>query len=106
MSKLNQTDKYAIQYLHSQNKTVEEISTELGHTVSQVNKFIQTLDPLPPPPIPETNKVKDLMIRQTSVKKNNTVSIMTEGAAQVSDEFVKKLPSSNKNVSHIYRRPE
>jgi len=109
MPSLNKTHKYAIQFLHEQNKSVEDIAKELGLTKTQVQRFISTLQKTENKvaETKTTDKTKNLMIRQTSVKKNNGVSIMTEGAAQLLDEFVKSMPSNTRNTdSYIFRRPE
>lgn len=110
MKNLTKSDKYAIEFLYKQNKTEQEISKELGCSLAQVKKTIKSFAVVEEvPKVEETKKdhTKNLMIRQTSAKKTNSVSIMTEGAAQLSDEFVKTLPSNTKNTdSFIYRRPE
>lgn len=119
MPKLTQKDKYAIQYLHGQNKSAKEIAEELGFSVSQVKRFTKELTPIAAveqtpdedektePAKNPKNKVKDLMIRTTSAKHNNTVSVMTQGAAQVGDEFYKALSPNKVNTdNYIYRRPE
>lgn len=110
MKSLTKSDKYAIEFLHSQKKDTKDIAKELGCSVAQVKKVIASLvtnSTEQSVAETKTDKTKNLMIRQTSAKKNNTVSIMTEGAAQLSDEFVKTLPSAPKNTdNYIYRRPE
>lgn len=109
MASLNKSQKYAIQFLNNQNKSVEDIANELGLTKSQVKRFVSSLSlsDNKTTEAKQTDKTKNLMIRQTSVKKNNGVSIMTEGAAQLSDEFVKSIPHTKKNTdSYIFRRPE
>lgn len=107
MRTLNKSDKYAIEFLHKQNKTEKEIASELGLTLTQVKKVIKTFSENKPVAETKTDKTKNLMIRQTSAKKNNTVSIMTEGAAQLGDEFIKNMPTNAKNTdSYIYRRSE
>lgn len=108
---LSKSDKYAIEFLYSQNKSVEDICKELNLTQAQVAKIIRNLtkDQVVscPPPEAKTDKTKNLMIRQTSAKKQNSVSIMTEGAAQLSDEFIKTMSRNTKNTdNYIYRRPE
>ena len=107
MKNLSKSDKYAIEFLHQQNKTDKEISIELGLSPTQVKKITKTFANNTPVAEAKTDKTKNLMIRQTSAKKNNSVSIMTEGAAQLSDEFIKNIPASTRNTdSYIYRRPE
>jgi hypothetical protein len=116
MKSLTKSDKYAIEFLYNQKKEAKDIAKELGCLITHVNKVIahlvtnntnnsnnteQTIGET------KTDKTKNLMIRQTSAKKSNTVSIMTEGAAQLSDEFIKTIPSETKNTdNYIYRRPE
>lgn len=98
---MNKTKEYAIKYLLSQNKTPEEIAKELKVSISTVKSY-QTEEKTKPA---KTDKTKDLMIRQTSAKKSNSVSIMTEAVSQVSDEFVKNIVSSTKNTSSYIFRP-
>lgn len=111
MKSLSKSDRYAIEFLYSQQKTEKDIAKELGCTIAQVKRVVNELSSpkADNKPISETktDKTKNLMIRQTSAKKNNSVSIMTEGAAQLADEFIKNLPTNSKNTdSYIYRRPE
>jgi cytochrome c553 len=84
----------------------ENIAKEVGLTPKQVKTEISKIQPKTPEIIGEskTDKTKNLMIRQTSAKKINSVSIMTEAAAQLSDEFVKSIPAHNKSQdSYIFR---
>lgn len=110
MGALSKSDKYAIMFLHNQNKDMEAISNELGITIAQVKRIISSLSKnsdVKTAPAKSGDKTKDLIIRQTAAKKNGGVSIMTEGAAQLSDEFTKKLPPNTKNTdNYIFRRPE
>lgn len=110
MSKLTKKDKYAIEFLHSKGNTEVDIAKELGLEISQVKRFLkktfsttqEVTDKIEPPKV---DKTKNLMIRHTSDKKNNSVSIMTQGASQVGDEFYKSMNSSAKNTdNYIYRR--
>lgn len=107
MGRLSKSDKYAIQFLHSEHKSIEEICSELDCTPSQVKKIIQSkLEEKKPTTAPtKTDKTKNLMIRQTSAKKSNTVSIMTEPASQLSDEFVKNIKHNieQKTQKYIFR---
>lgn len=111
MNKLTKKDKYAIQFLHQQGSTDDYIAKDLGLEINQVKRFISknlkttNKQSSPEPEKPKTDKTKNLMIRQTSDKKTNTVSIMTQGASQIGDEFYKSVNSSPKNTdSYIYRR--
>jgi IS30 family transposase len=107
MSKLTKKDKYAIQYLHAQNKQIKDISIELNLSESQIKRYLLTIESSAPETKEiKTDKTKNLMIRHTSDKKHNTVSIMTQGASQVGDDFYKHMNSSVKNTDgYIYRRP-
>lgn len=102
MAKLSKTKEYAIKYLHVQNNSASNISLELKIPLNQVEKVLSDIKPK----IANTkgDRTKDLMIRQTSAKKQNTVSIMTESAAQLSDEFLKNMDSNKKNTqSYIFK---
>ena len=106
MAKLSKTQQYAIRYLHSQNKTPQEISDELGVSLSQIKRIVkQTEEPQVKTAEAKTDKTKNLMIRQTSAKKQNTVSIMTEGASQLGDEFVKNIDYHKKRTEGYIFRP-
>jgi hypothetical protein len=101
MSKLNKTKEYAIKYLSTYGKkSPEDIAKELKVSLEDVNSVLNTQETTTPA---KTDKTKNLMIRQTSVKKNNSVSIMTEAASQLSDEFVKNIDYSKKTQSYIFR---
>lgn len=100
MSKISKTKEYAIKYLMDYGKkTPEEISNELKLPLEEVLKIVGDTQPKPK----SKNKTADLMIRHTSGKKNNTVSIMTESAAQLSDEFIKNMNTKKTNVNYIHR---
>jgi len=112
MNKITKKDKYAIEFLHSKKYSEDEIAKELDLSVSQVKRFIsKNLNDNPQSEQTEKkespkNKTKNLMIRETANKKNNSVSIMTQGASQISDEFYKNMNNSRKNTdNYIYRRP-
>jgi hypothetical protein len=111
MNKLTKKDKYSIRFLHQQGSTEDYIAKDLGLEINQVKRFIsknlKIIDEQSVSDIEQTktDKTKNLMIRQTSAKKTNTVSIMTQGASQVGDEFYKSVNASPKNTdSYIYRR--
>lgn len=102
MSKINKTKEYAIKYLFTIGKQKPTaIAKELKIPIEDVNGVIDNLDK----PTPAKDKTKDLMIRHTSGKKTNTVSIMTESAAQLSDEFMKNINQQTKNTSGYIFRP-
>lgn len=103
MAKITKTKEYAIRYLFNYaKKTPEDIAAELKIPLKNVQDIIGTKTKISKT---KTDKTKELMIRQTSAKKNNNVSIMTEAAAQLSDEFVKNMDSKNKErtAKYIYR---
>lgn len=100
MAKLNKTKEYAVKYLSSYaKKSPEEIAKELKLSLTDVKKVLKSSPTAPA----KTDKTKELMIRQTSAKKMNTVSIMTEAAAQLSDEFIKTMDSNKRTQSYIFR---
>jgi len=103
MAKLSKTTEYAIQYLLTTGKSAKEVADELNVTVRQVQKFVKVEEEVKTSTV-KTDKTKDLMIRQTSAKKNNSVSIMTQAASQVGDEFYKAQNNTAKDTSgHIFR---
>lgn len=105
MAKLSKTKEYAIKYLSIYGKqSDEDISKELKVSVADVKKVLKSSVSQTAPA--KTDKTKDLMIRQTSAKKMNTVSIMTEAAAQLSDEFIKNMPSPNARTQNYIYRPK
>ena len=100
MSKLNKTKEYAIKYLLSQNMSSEDIAKELNTNIELVDAY-KTSDKTKPA---KTDKTKDLMIRQTAAKKNNSVSIMTEPASQLGDTFLQNMsPQTKKTDGYIFR---
>jgi hypothetical protein len=88
------SDVYAIYYLADSGKQPKDISKELDIGVKLVK---DTLDSRPKDNntnIPTTSSKttnKNLMIRETSVKKNNSVAIMTKEASEINDAFKKTL---------------
>lgn len=95
--------EYAVKYLYDTIKMQpNQIALELGIAQAIVDGIIHQQ----PEPKQETkSKSQNLMIRHTSAKKTNNVSIMTEAASQMNDEFKKNSntkPSKKFNNS-IYR---
>jgi predicted transcriptional regulator len=111
-NKITKKDKYAMEFLHNKGLSNLDIAKELELDIKQVKRFLsqvtktETEDKKPESKEEEkVDKTKNLMIRQTSSKKNNSVSIMTQGASQIGDEFYKNINSSPKNTdNYIYRR--
>lgn len=111
LMKINKQVSYAIKWLVSQNNTTEQIAEELKLTVDQVSQFLEKNS------TPKTSelavksskiKPKDLMIRHTRDKKNNSVAIMTKEASEVNDHLKNKSLSStpNRNADCIFRPNE
>lgn len=87
--KTNKETGYAIQYLSNNMKmSASEISKELGLSVEEIEQALGESSTKK-----ETPKTKsrshNLMIRKTSAKGTNNVSIMTEAASQLNDELKK-----------------
>lgn len=99
---------YAISWLSSQGKSAVQIAEELDLTEEQVTKFIEkhsiTKNKELPIKSSSTKSSKDLMIRHTRDKKNNSVAIMTGEASSVNDEMRKKnFNRTDKNIEHIFK---
>jgi len=106
MPKLSKTKQYAVKYLSQQGLSPEDISKELKVSVDQVKSLITTdaTEPAANTKPAKGDKTKELMIRQTSGKKINSVSIMTQAAAQLSDEFLKNIEKpANSTDKYIFR---
>lgn len=107
MNNVTKSDKYAIELLHSRGTSITDIATELKLTESQVKRVINKL---PKPVVTEKvqedkPKKQNFMIRHTAGKKSNSVSIMTETASQISDEFVKKANVTAPDTSKFIFKP-
>lgn len=114
MSRLNKLQIYAIRWLDSQGKQINDIANELSIPQTQISKTLEkygksqdestisiktTSEPV------EANrksKTQDLMIRHTSAKKTNNVSIMTREASALNDE-VKKNNIHPRTEQNIFR---
>lgn len=92
MPKLNKSQKYAIQWLHSTGLSVDGIATELNLNTDQVSSIVSQIEPKPQKIDTKSVSAKDLMITHTSGKKINSVAIMTKEASEVADEIKKKMP--------------
>jgi hypothetical protein len=87
--------EYAVMYLHNVMKmSIKNISKELQIDEKDVENLIN--DPATTNKAKRKSKSHDLMIRKTSAKGANNVSIMTEAASQYNDE-AKKNQTSNLN---------
>lgn len=103
MARLNKIQNYAILWLSHKNNTSEQIAEELSIDLKQVNSVLEKQTQASENPNIKTSssvvgdKKKNLMITETSVKKNKSVAIMTkEGSAQ-GDENRKKVSNRNTN---------
>lgn len=110
MTRLNKTQKYAIQWLISNNFTTENIAKELKIDLDKVNKFVKTQDlenisqtqtanrqpknsrsqcVYRPSSDKASHKDKktalDMMITKTSSKGTKSVCIMTKEASEIGD---------------------
>lgn len=98
--KITKSLGYAIQWLNSCGKSPSDIALELKLTQDQVLSYIEKHHTQTNSSKIETKSSqvkattsKDLMIRHTRDKKNNSVSIMTPEASMMNDELKKKTPS-------------
>jgi hypothetical protein len=109
MSRLNKTQKYAISWLNHQQWDNEKISNELDISLSQVNSFLEKNQTAANNANIKTtssvvgNKKQNLMIMETSVKKNNSVAIMTREASQSSDAIKQTKTPGRNNQKNIYK---
>lgn len=99
--KLTKAKEYAILYLRDTlNYSPEDIANELNISVSTVNDFLSD-KPQQTPKNTETAKNKttkahDMMIRHTSSKSNNNISVMTKEANEYQEEMIKNMGKQNK----------
>lgn len=104
--KLSKSTMYAINWLYSNSKSIENIAEELGLQVDTVQEHIEKNHV--PNPANLANKSepvkssKDLMIRHTKEKQTNNVSIMTREASAYNDDAKKKLSRKVKPQDHIF----
>lgn len=103
--RLNKTQKYAINWLFSQDKEVSEIVKELKLQVKCVQNYIDKNLQTTKAAVEEAKTLgsKELMIRHTSNKNNNTVAIMTKEASELNDESKKKLRQKTRDNKNIFR---
>lgn len=104
MKSLSKNQIYAILYLKDVNNLqIENISQELNISQDRLQHFFDS-------DYQQYTKVKkptskDLMIRETSSKKTNSVSIMTKEASELNDanreKIVRKSSQSNPNIYRI-----
>lgn len=86
-SKKRKETEYAVKYMHDTMKaSTKEIALELGIAEAVVDGILNQQPEAKPK---KQSKSQNLMIRHTSNKKMNSVSIMTEAASQLNDELKK-----------------
>lgn len=102
MKSLSKNQIYAILYLKDVNNLqLENISTELNISQDRLESFMENDYKLYTKVKPATSK--DLMIRQTMSKNNNTVAIMTKEASEMNDGSRAKRINNNEDNPNIYR---
>lgn len=108
MSRLNKAQIYAINWLYSQDKSLEDIANELDLNVEQVTKSLEKTSSNNKKKIktgsePAGQKQPDLMITKTSGKNNTGVTIMTREASEKNDSIRGKLSGQQIRTNAIHR---
>lgn len=98
MNKLSKSSVYAIKYLFSQGLNAEQISTEINLSIENIQAVIDAEGLVPQQPT-----AKDLMINKTSVKRTNSVAIMTQEASMMNDHNRTKFDSQKNSNDHIFK---
>lgn len=114
MAKLNKTQMYAIRWLEYEGLTSDKIAEELSLPENDVIKTIEkhsrskndeTDNKVKTTKSSAANRSQNLMIRETSAKKTNNVSIMTGAASMMNDELMKSVQAHNPNTEKNIFRP-
>lgn len=109
MARATKTQQYAVLWLNSTNVDIQSIAKELGMEIKQVQRILeksqntnQSNNSINTASQPVTRPTsKDLMIRHTSGKRNNSVAIMTKEASEINDQAKKQNqthPNTHKNI--------
>lgn len=102
MKALSKNQIYAILYLKDVNNLeLENIASELNISKERLENFMDNDYKLYTKIKPQTSK--DLMIRQTMSKKDNTVAIMTREASEMNDGTRPKRLKTSADNPNIYR---
>lgn len=109
--RLSKSEKYAINWLDGQGKSETEIAQELNVTEKQVTAYLEKSRVTNKKTNIKTGssavkkpKHKNLMITNTSAKKDKGVTIMTKEASEVFDDEKKKVKrTSTRNQDAIFR---
>lgn len=88
MSRITKTDKYAIQWLVSQDMEIDNISSELNLTKKQINNFLKTVSDESIESSSE--KKKSNIINKTFQQGRDGIAIMTKEASEQYDVASKK----------------
>lgn len=96
---INKKDTYAVYHLTDNGIEPKLIAKELGIGIKLVKDIISSRpksqnDQIKTTSSKVTTNSKDMMIRETSAKRNKSVAIMTKEASQVNDSFRKNLSDS------------
>lgn len=113
MSKNSKIQNYAIQFLLSQNKSIQEIALELDIPEKQVTSVAEKTHPSGEDTQIKTStskagksKSKDLMITETAGKGTKNVAIMTKEASELNDHLRNKTPTKKpRNFDGAIFRP-
>ena len=113
MSKLTKTEIYAIRWLSfeglSSNKIAEELKLPENDVIKAIEKHSRTKKDDTEEKVRTTKssagRSQNLMIRETSGKKLNSVSIMTGEASMMNDELMKNAKAHNPNTEKNIFRP-
>lgn len=110
MKRLTKTQQYAILYMLQQNKDETEIIKSLKISQESLSRFIEKNKAVQKQDNKiktktNTTKAKDLMITETSSKRNKGVAIMTKESSQVSDDFLQNIDRQKRNMDSIIHRP-
>lgn len=108
MARPSKAQQYAILWLNSQNMTTQQIAEELSISEKQVQSAVEKHTPPAEPAIqtakqPVGTRSQNLMIRQTSGKKTNTVAIMTGEASMLNDSLKDKSQQQRNTDKYIFR---
>jgi predicted transcriptional regulator len=85
--RITKQTEYAIKWLVSNNTKIEDIAKELNLTEKQVANYIEKHNLINQKP----KTASDLMITETSNKRNKNVAIMTQEASMFGDQFRKNM---------------
>lgn len=109
MARLNKTQIYAIRWLDSQGKNIDQISDELDIPSTTVKKTVEknssakSDDKSIKTAKEPVSKSQNLMIRETASKKTKNVSIMTKEASELNDQIKNQAAKHPLTEKAIFR---